>query len=136
MRGLPGSGKSTIAECFSNFSLFMPSAAPRLPAIVSADQFFMKKGKYKYAARLQGTAHKWCQSKFKAALKAGRSPVIVDNTNIKHSYMKPYMDSACKHGYAVVTMIVEDFDVAKLTKRNTHKVPKETIARMAKEFQR
>ena len=71
-------------------------------------------------------------SNAKKSMDKGITPVIIDNTNIKPSDVKPYVEYGLKNGY---TIKVEDIgsnnlDTEALFKRNTHGVPLETINRM------
>lgn len=79
LRGQPGAGKSTIAKkCFPNY------------VICSADDHFMKNGKYVFDRYELQVAHDYCYVKAKKNLSEGRN-VIVDNTNRKLDEFKRYM---------------------------------------------
>lgn len=131
MRGIPGAGKSTFTKRLA------ASAPLGHPAVVcSADDFFTKKGKYEYVPAFIGRAHAECYAKFEKAIDADSPVVIVDNTHISHDAWRPYAAYAKAKGYAVATVVVEEFDVDKCIKRNVHKVPPEILHRMAERFQR
>ena len=91
IRGLPGSGKSTIARQLEE----------TYPGSVScsADQFFLhpETGEYQFEGSQLGEAHKWCQSKAEEACRARVNIVIVDNTNVKKWEMVPYFKLANKY---------------------------------------
>ena len=137
MRGLPGSGKSTIAESLRFINGNEPMVeGDNEPVIVSTDHFWTQKdGSYKFNPRALGVAHKVCLSKFEKALKDKAPVIIVDNTNLKRQYMKPYIEAARKARYAVTMMTVLDVNIKKLTKRNKHGVPEEKIREMAAGFE-
>lgn len=115
VRGLPGSGKSTIANALAE-----ATNARHL----EADMYFVGlDGGYYFNGKNIKQAHKWCESMADAAMSYG-IPVVVSNTFTQKWEMKPYVDLADQHGYAV--QIVEcsaDFG-------NIHNVPEEAINRM------
>lgn len=127
MRGLPGSGKSSIAKDLGLGG-----------AIFSTDDFFIINGKYQYDPSMIGHAHTWNQGRAKKAMRDGISPIVIDNTNIEGWQMKPYVGEAIAHGYRVE--IVEPntawkFDAEELAKRNTHKVPLDIIQEMVEKWE-
>lgn len=129
MRGLPGSGKSTLARELLSTG---PSGI-----ILSTDDYFAYKDGYHYEPGLLGRAHEWNQSRAKDALHDGRSPIIIDNTNIQAWEMKPYVKMALERGYKVDFCEPDTrwkFDPYELEKRNKHNVPHEKIARMLDRF--
>ena len=90
LRGLPGSGKSTIVRRLEEI----------FPEVVtcSADQFFVSaSGDYDFDVSLLGEAHSWCQSKAEQACLNRANILIVDNTNVKRWEMVPYFKIASKH---------------------------------------
>ncbi|NWQ77832.1 N42L1 protein, partial [Columbina picui] len=72
------------------------------------------------------------------AMKNGKSPVIIDNTNIHAWEMKPYVMMARENRYEVIFQEPDTpwkFNVQELTRRNTHRVPRETIQRMKEQYE-
>ncbi|XP_008274867.1 breast cancer type 2 susceptibility protein [Stegastes partitus] len=129
MRGLPGSGKSTMARELLSTG---PSGI-----ILSTDDYFAYKDGYHYEPGLLGKAHEWNQRRAKDALHDGRSPIIIDNTNIQAWEMKPYVKMALERGYKVDFCEPDTrwkFDPYELEKRNKHGVPHEKIAQMLDRF--
>lgn len=134
LRGLPGSGKSTKAKELMNEDHVDV-------AIVSADYYFHRPdGTYDWNARLIGNAHKWCQEQFiecmEGSLPYGK--IIVDNTNIRRKDFQFYVDNATRNGYKVVEIIVGTMTIEAIVQyaqRNIHKVPYDTICRMAERFE-
>ncbi|XP_053728724.1 NEDD4-binding protein 2-like 2 isoform X1 [Synchiropus splendidus] len=92
MRGLPGSGKSTLARelCTGPSGL-----------ILSTDDYFDNTDGYRYDAGLLGAAHKWNQDRAEEAMREGRTPIIIDNTNTQAWEMKPYVHMALDYSYRV-----------------------------------
>ncbi|XP_069563523.1 NEDD4-binding protein 2-like 2 [Brachyistius frenatus] len=125
MRGLPGSGKSTMARELLSTG---PSGI-----ILSTDDYFAHKDGYHYDPGLLGAAHEWNQWRARDALHDGRSPIIIDNTNIQAWEMKPYVKMALERGYKVDFCEPDTrwkFDPYELERRNKHGVPQEKIAQM------
>lgn len=125
MRGLPGSGKSTKAR-----ELFGEDID-----IFSTDDFFVnpETGEYEFDAKLLGRNHGLNVKRTEEAMQNGVTPVIVDNTNTRLYEMKKYVQLAQKYGYDVEFHEPDTpwaWDVAELTKRNTHGVPEHAIQRM------
>ena len=111
IRGLPGSGKRTMAKGLAGFKHY------------EADMFFMCQGEYKYDHAKIGHAHTWCQRQVAAALSDGND-VVVSNTFTRLWELQPYMDLASRYGATVFTITVKGEYV------NTHGVPEEAIDRM------
>ncbi|OPJ81073.1 NEDD4-binding protein 2-like 1 [Patagioenas fasciata monilis] len=130
LRGLPGSGKSTLAR---QLKREYPSAV-----VLSTDDYFIENGVYMFEPDLLEDAHKWNQKRARKAMKNGKSPVIIDNTNIHAWEMKPYVMMARENRYEVIFQEPDTpwkFNVRELTRRNTHCVPRETIQRMKEQYE-
>ncbi|KAM4683621.1 NEDD4-binding protein 2-like 1 isoform 2-T2 [Amazona ochrocephala] len=130
LRGLPGSGKSTLARQLKRDS---PGAV-----VLSTDDFFIENGVYVFEPDFLEDAHKWNQKRARKAMKNGKSPVIIDNTNIHAWEMKPYVMMACENRYEVVFQEPDTpwkFNVQELTRRNTHHVPRQKIQQMKEQYE-
>ncbi|CAM5076321.1 unnamed protein product, partial [Eretmochelys imbricata] len=71
------------------------------------------------------------------AMKNGKSPVIIDNTNIHAWEMKPYVIMARENNYEVIFQEPDThwkFNVRELARRNNHGVPREKIQRMKDQY--
>lgn len=143
MRGVPGVGKSHKA------SRLAPAEN-----IFSTDEWFdRQKGGYRasWSASKLGIAHNWNQERVAEALANGVTPVVVDNTNLTLSAVKPYVAMARKHGYAVeiheadstwwleIKELLKDLEAnsallrewaGKLAGKTVHGVPEATIHKM------
>jgi NEDD4-binding protein 2 len=124
LRGLPGSGKSTIAD---NLSINNNGV------VFSTDNFFIVDGEYKFDGKYIGDAHTWNKLNVLKALRSSYPYVIVDNTNTQYWEMEPYIKMAFDFDYEIA--IVEPdhegvFDVDLCFSRNKHGVPKEVIQKM------
>jgi predicted kinase len=126
IRGVPGSGKSTVAK----------HLAGGLGRIVSADHYFEKDGQYRFVREDLGKAHFQCRVAFTEAVADEVPVIVVDNTNIKKRDYEYYEDFGSRHGYTVVTVVMENMDPVICHARNTHAVPLETIQRMTANFER
>ena len=120
MRGLPGSGKSTVV---SSITRLYPGAV-----VCSADQYFMTEdGKYEFDASLLKFAHQQSQNKARDACEAGERLVVVDNTGVKRWELVNYFRMAQSFDYTVILLEPRTpwkFNVNQLAIKNTHGVPR------------
>lgn len=124
LRGLPGSGKSTIAEKLCEM---IPGSK-----MFAADDFFEDDcGYYVFKKEKVHEAHGWCQEQVEQAIKAGTTPIFVHNTFTKDWEMAPYREMATEYGYLVVSLVVEN----RHGNMNIHGVPEETLAAMHRRFE-
>lgn len=126
LAGVPGCGKSTYAR-----------QSP-YGVICSADDFFIKDGVYDFKPHLLGQAHAACMSKFIACLGAGCPLVIVDNTNVQKWERDNYIAITELAGYQLLCHWWKpngEREIELCAKRNSHKVPIETIRSMLSRFE-
>ena len=123
LRGLPGSGKSSVAKSLMNAQT----------GHVEADMFFMdNKGNYKFDASKLKEAHEWCQKQADAYMSPyGFNTVIVSNTFTQEWEMKPYYELAEKYGFVVFSLVVENRHGG----INEHNVPEEKLEQMKNRFE-
>jgi predicted kinase len=148
MRGLPGSGKSTWVQKDIAAKL---AAGVRSVAICSTDDLFLnEKGEYVFDATKLGMNHNLNQQVATNMMEVNVEVIYIDNTNTTHKEMAPYKEAARKNGYEVEEVLIgreslfpgmdgtphafNDY-IDMCTRRNTHKVPRESIERMARRFQ-
>jgi hypothetical protein len=113
VRGLPGSGKTTIAK----------QIAPVLN--VAADDYFVDDdGNYNFDPKLLGSAHAYCKSKAEAWMTRGHSPIAVHNTFSEAWEAKDYMNLADSLGYSIFVIECQS------SFGNTHDVPEAGIQKM------
>ena len=86
IRGAPGSGKSTAAQCMFPGTLLLEN-----------DQFLITDGKYIWSKERLREAIAFCMSTTKIALERGRD-VVVANTFTKVEYIEHYQEIADKAG--------------------------------------
>jgi predicted kinase len=129
IRGLPNSGKSTVAKviaptynyCADSWFEFRASSEN-----ITYTQAFAKYGKLEI-----GRAHSECKRATEGAMRAKASPIAVHNTFTTKREMQDYLDLAETYGYRVHVMTVErahDGD-------NGHNVPDEVVNKMAGRWQ-
>ena len=126
MRGISGSGKSTIASVL---------AERNNGIICSTDDYFIVDGEYKFDPSKLAENHQKNFERFKELLEKGEETIIVDNTNLKYWEAKNYIKEAKKHNYRVMVMnIIPPEDPKVLAERNSHGVPLEVIEQMYERF--
>lgn len=117
IRGLPGSGKTTLAKTFIGYDHH------------EADHFFEdENGNYHYDKSLVRVAHGQCLDKTAKSMWHGRN-VVVSNTFTQWWEMVPYLKAAAEHEYSIRII------VATGKYQNIHNVPPEVIQAMAKRWE-
>lgn len=128
LRGVPGCGKSTLAETLIRIA----DAASKTTKVCSADQFWIDDdGEYKFDMRRLREAHEWCREQYSQALADGVEFIIVDNTNTQLKEMQHYLEEGRGAGYRVTTLIVENRHEGE----STHNVPKFRLEVMRNRFE-
>ena len=120
IRGIPGSGKTTLAASLSkawNFCHY------------EADQYFLsEQGEYIFDPRDLPQAHYRCYLNTREALEAGHS-VIVSNTFTRKREMEPYQNLAKLLGVSTSVLICNN------EFQNTHGVPETKVQQMKERFE-
>lgn len=125
MRGIPGSGKSTYAK-----KLYQDAKdLEYLPAIVSADDFFVGSEGYKFDPANLGAAHKLCMQNFLNYAWDKMDLIIVDNTNINVEEVAPYVAVGEALDYDV-EIIQLDTPAEIAAPRNIHGCPQSKVFAM------
>lgn len=88
LRGVSGSGKSSKARELGVGGV-----------VLASDDFFGFE--YTFDANLLGEAHRWNQGRVRDSIKAGKSPIVVDNTHTRAWEMKPYVELGLAAGYEI-----------------------------------
>lgn len=120
IRGLPGSGKTTLAHKLSEH-------------VFESDQFFTRVvdgvEQYNFNPKEIQDAHVDCIARTREALIKEYSPVCVANTFTQFWEYSPYLDLAEDRGYTVQILTTCG------PWENTHGCPADTITRMRKRWQ-
>ena len=130
MRGLSGSGKSTIVKVIQSVY--------KTAVVCSADNYFMKNGEYKFKQQELTAAHSQCLDNARQACESGCSPVIIDNTNVKCWEMVKYFKVANSNSYTVILVVPQTpwmFDAEQLASRNNHDVGVDVLSKKVGSFE-
>lgn len=122
IRGLPGSGKSWLAEAIASFQ--------DNTVICEADDYFYdQNNNYLFDRNQLNQAHQWCQSKAYEALCQAKN-VIISNTSTREKEVNTYLNLAKEFGCNVQVIDVQStFDTV-------HDVPVEAVEKMRRRFVR
>lgn len=117
VRGLPGSGKSTIAKKLVHESKHF-----------EADMFFMENGVYNFNPAFIKNAHEWCFNSIESMMKT-KCDCCVSNTFTQIWEFRLYIDLAIEHNY--------DYQVIEChgNWKNVHDVPQEVIDKMKERWE-
>jgi tRNA uridine 5-carbamoylmethylation protein Kti12 len=137
MRGVSGSGKSTIASLLKSSIRRVYGSC----AVYSTDNlWYDSKGIYQFDPKKLREKHKQNQDHVRAAMTISIPNIIVDNTNTTQKETQPYLDLAKEYGYTVQVITVScNLDVAKLRNRKRpvdRMVPEEVIDRQNARMER
>lgn len=127
MRGIPGSGKSTVAKAIVFLDI----------DIMSTDDFWYMTDPltYRFDIKQIAEAHAWNQDRVDKRLARGMCPhIIIDNTNITSHAVAPYFDLAVKYN-CTISIVTVDTPLEECIRRNAlrskdRQVPESAIRRM------
>lgn len=130
VRGLPGSGKSTVARSITE-------------NVFEADQFFEdESGVYRFDKSRIVDAHQDCMKRVEEAMRPDwighqKSTIAVANTFVKRDDFRAYIRLAKEYGYTfhVISLGSSGCSLDELHERCKHNVPKEVIQRMFMDYQ-
>lgn len=138
MQGVPGSGKSTIADYIS-FAFNVEDGRTRA-IILSTDDWRYTDGKYEFDPETNKVFHKNCQKACIEAMQRGQEVIIIDNTNIQEWQVRPYIEVAKIYDYSV-TVVSIDCGLKEAIQRQSsrtedRRVPAEVITEMYTNMER
>jgi predicted kinase len=124
LRGIPGNGKSTLAEELCNNG--------KSSVICCADDYFtdIETGEYNWNVEKIGAAHKWCFELFEDNLKNDTEIIVVANTNTRETDVNKYRNLALEYNYLTFVLTVENWHNGK----DIHNVPDEAKTRMKEQL--
>jgi predicted kinase len=129
VRGIPGSGKSTMAKMLVGEEFL----------VCEADKYFIDKetGEYNFDFTKIKEAHKFCQDTVETYMKDSLvndqfyREIAVSNTFTQEWEMEPYLELAKTYGYKTFSIIVENRHGGV----NQHSVPDEVLTKMRERFE-
>ena len=133
IRGLPGSGKTTLAKAlvrlfgdrWSTIATFGIATVVHL----EADFYFYKNGVYKWDADKLDAAQNACLTQTRNSMENKTNIIVVSNCFIRLWELEPYLNLAETFGYQTQEIITTaNFP-------NVHDCPQDKIERMARHFQ-
>lgn len=119
LRGLPGSGKTTLAKQFDTDDCF---AADDFPGLYEDEGGFHPE--------LLHDSHEWCRQNVLDAMQNESRCIVVHNTLTTEREMKPYLDLAEAYEYRVISLIVENRHEGV----SVHNVPEQVMDAMENRF--
>lgn len=121
IRGLPGSGKSSLAEILSE---------GKYP-VHSIDDFFTdESGKYFFDHTKNHLAYKQCEARTRESMNSGAKKIFVDNVFSIDWEMEPYFKLASEFDYRIFVLTVEKYH----NEKNIHRITEEQIEKMAAKY--
>jgi len=119
LRGLPGSGKTTLSEQLGGSHF-------------ETDKYFIDEhGNYNFDGSKLKIAHKWCQLRVEHSMEDNIDKIVVSNTFTQEWEMDTYYELAKQYGYTVFSIIVENRHGGV----NQHGVPEDKLQQMADRFE-
>jgi predicted kinase len=122
LRGLPGSGKTTLAIALSEDG--------RYPVFSVDDYFTDESGRYEFRFQENHLAYKQCEECVKNAMQQEATRIFVHNTFTMEWELEPYKKLALAYGYRLHVITVENRHGG----TNVHEIPVEQIDRMRSKF--
>ncbi len=131
IRGLPGSGKSTLGEKLADtYYNYHPKYGGVFPYSFSADDWFTDHdGNYNFVPEELPQAHEDCRSRVLGAMLDGVENVAVCNTFSQSWEAEPYLKLCNMHGYTTVVIECQN------QFGNIHGCPQEKINEMAERWE-
>jgi len=123
LRGLPGAGKSSLAQLLSEKGKY---------PIFAIDDYFTDKltSKYHFDFSKNYLAYQQCESLTNQAMQSGTEKVFIDNAFTLSWEMEPYFKLAAKHNYLIYIITVEKHH----NNKNIHNISQEQIEKMATKY--
>ena len=129
VRGLPGGGKSFLAEKLKkNFEANNLSCS-----VLTTDDFFVHNNQYNFDGSLLSVAHPWNLGRVIRSMMIETDVIIVPNTSTQAWEIKEYYKNAMKFGYSFDIKEPETswkFDIEECAAKNSHGIGVDIIEKM------
>jgi len=122
LRGLPGSGKTTLANLLSENG--------KHPAFSIDSYFENEKGEYHFKFEENHKAYRACEEKTETALQLNTPKVFIDNAFTLDWEIEPYFKLAKKYNYQVHVVTVENYHGS----QNIHAISNDQLQKMAEKY--
>ncbi len=123
LRGLPGAGKSSLANVLSENEKY---------PVFAIDNYFTDKitGEYVFNFAENYIAYQQCESLCKQALTQSITKVFIDNTFTLDWELTPYFKLAAEFNYMLYVITVEKYH----DNKNVHDISQEQLEKMAEKY--
>lgn len=122
LRGLPGSGKTTLAHELSE--------SGKYPVFSVDDYFTNARGEYRFEFDKNHLAYKQCEENTRSSMQKGVEKIFLDNTFTIEWEMEPYFKLASEFNYKVFVLTVENRHKGK----NIHQISDDQLKKMAEKY--
>lgn len=131
IRGLPGSGKSTLGEKLGDSYMdFHPKfGGPKTHSYAADDWFYDEKGNYNFKPEELPQAHEECQSRVRGCMMSSIGNIAVCNTFSQRWEAEPYIKMAEHYEYTCVILECQS------QFGNVHGVPMDTVRAMKERWE-
>lgn len=123
LRGLPGSGKTTLAKLLSENNTY---------PVFSVDDYFTNEvtGEYIFNFQNNHLAYKQCEALTKDAMQQAIPKILVHNTFTLDWELEPYFKMTSQFNYKLFVVTVENYH----GHQNVHEVSDEQLQKMAEKY--
>lgn len=126
LRGVPGCGKTTLAEELRD----LYTEFDKIVVVCEANDYFMRNGEYNYSPSLLPKAHEECKKRVISSMESGADVIILTNTSTQFWEYEEYLNLADEFGYKTSVLVVENHHNGK----SPHGVPEEKLNVMRRRF--